>query len=97
MVVKSKFIKITDNSYLVSNRNSFNKALCDYFDMEKDSAFTKKQIRDMIQLYPIFPCMIVIINDMYGYNKIYIESIQLDLLSESIRTIQNGFKMELSI
>jgi len=60
---KKNFRKHTKHLYTVKNQNGFNNALYDYFNIDKNTSLTKKEVRDMIQNYPeYYPISIVIVD-----------------------------------
>lgn len=81
--------KISKHSYLVKNQNSFDKALYDFFGVDKESSYTKKEIRKMVESYPIvYPCLIVIFNQTFECSRIYTECIPLDQLGKEIENFK---------
>lgn len=84
------YIKISEHSYLIKNQSSFNKALYNYFGLDKEenneSNYTKKEIRKMVQTYPtVYPCLIIIVNQTFECNRIYTECIPINKLSIEIQ------------
>lgn len=82
-------IKLSENLYVANNQNSFNQCLYDYFgcdDEDNDTRYSKKEIREMLQNYPIpnehhskgtpvYPCAFVIIDKTYECGRIYVDII----------------------
>ena len=74
--------KVTHSVYSVENQNGFNNALYDYFNANDDgtnNAFSKKEVRKMIQNFPEkYPTSIVIIDQTFECNRIYIETFDIE-------------------
>ena len=77
-----KFKKITGHLYTAENQNGFNNAMYDYFnatDNGVDNTRTKKEVREMIQNFPIsYPCAFAIVDMSFECSRVYIEEFDLD-------------------
>lgn len=73
----TNFRMITGHMYIANNQNGFNNALYDYFqatDTGDTNAYSKKQVREMVQnIPPYYPVGIVIIDQTFECGRLYLE------------------------
>lgn len=77
----SEFKKITRHLYTAKNQNGFKNALYDFFGAAYNTplAYSKKEVREMIQNYPeSYPTAFVIVDESHEGRRIYIETFDLD-------------------
>lgn len=85
----SKFIKHSGHCYTVINQNSFNNALYDYFECDKENR-SKESVRSMIQNFPTqYPITIIIIDLSFECNRVYIEYININEIDHNSDGYEN--------
>jgi hypothetical protein len=90
-IINKNWRKLSTNLYLANNQNGFNNCLYNYFgavDNPKFNQYSKKQIRQSVEDYPkyvpewhsggvpIYPCIFVLIDNMFECNRIYIDVVK---------------------
>lgn len=81
------FKRESNYRYKVKNQNGLNNALYDYYTPE-ETGRTKKEIRNALQNWPIkYPCKIIIIDDMFECNRIYLDIIYYNWILRKINKL----------